>query len=93
MSRCECTEPGWCERHKVSKGVRMHQLCDHPDHPAYWEAWEGGYGPGQKAVGLGDRVAKAIAVVTDGRIKPCGGCKSRQAALNEVGRSIGIGDE
>jgi hypothetical protein len=29
----------------------MHELCDHPDHPAYWEAWEGGYGPGQIKTG------------------------------------------
>lgn len=90
MSRCECADPGWCERHKVNKGARMHELCDHADHPAYWEAWEGGYGPGQKARGLGDRVAQAIAVVTDGRVAPCGGCKGRQAALNAAGEAIGI---
>lgn len=88
MSRCQCDEAGWCERHQMHKGERMHELCDHPDHPAYWEAWEGGYGPGQKAVGLGDRVAKAINTVTRGRLKKCGGCTSRQATLNQLGEAV-----
>ena len=33
MRRCECPNAGWCERHKVTKGERMHELCDHADHP------------------------------------------------------------
>lgn len=32
--------------------------------------------------GAGDLLAKAIGVVTFGKVKPCGGCKARQAALN-----------
>ena len=35
-----------------------------------------------KSRGLGDWVAGAIKFVTFGRIKPCGGCRRRQAALN-----------
>lgn len=32
--------------------------------------------------GLGDTFAKGIRMVTLGLVKPCGGCKKRQAALN-----------
>jgi len=34
--------------------------------------------------GLGDTVAKAIHTVTGGLVKPCGGCKKRQEALNNL---------
>jgi len=34
--------------------------------------------------GLGDTVAKIIKKVTRGRVKPCGGCKKRQRALNRL---------
>lgn len=36
--------------------------------------------------GLGDLVAGAIKVATLGLVKPCGGCKERQAKLNAMGR-------
>lgn len=32
--------------------------------------------------GLGDKVARTIQRVTGGKVKPCGGCKQRQAKLN-----------
>jgi hypothetical protein len=38
----------------------------------------------QPSRGLGDMIAKAIHRVSGGRIKPCGGCKKRQAVLNRV---------
>jgi hypothetical protein len=34
--------------------------------------------------GLGDTVAKVIKTVSMGRVRPCGGCKKRQAALNAM---------
>jgi len=34
--------------------------------------------------GLGDTVKKVINKVTRGKIKPCGGCKKRQDALNKL---------
>ena len=37
-----------------------------------------------KSRGLGDTVAKAIHAVSRGKIKPCGGCKKRQAKLNKL---------
>ena len=57
-------------------------------HPAY---------PRERKPGLGDMVASALSAVgiTKERVsaaigKPCG-CAKRQAALNELGRRIGIG--
>lgn len=38
--------------------------------------------------GLGDIVAASIKFATLGLVKPCGGCKERQAKLNELGRKI-----
>ena len=90
MSQCDGCEPGWCERHKVEKTPKLVELCGDESRPGYFAAWEGGYGPGQGVRKLGDRVAKAILVTTRGKIKPCGGCKERQATLNEIGQSIGI---
>jgi len=38
--------------------------------------------------GLGDIVAASIKFATFGMVKPCGGCKERQAKLNEIGRKM-----
>jgi hypothetical protein len=82
--QCECPLAGFCERHKVEKSARLHELCGDTTRPGYWSAWESGYGPGQRSKGLGDVVAKAIRVVTRGTVKPCGGCESRRAKLNAI---------
>jgi len=37
----------------------------------------------KKSRGLGDTVAKTIHKIGMGKIKPCGGCKRRQAYLNK----------
>lgn len=45
---CECSDDGgviFCERHQVLKGPGMRKLCR--TRPAYWCAWEEGWGPGQ----------------------------------------------
>jgi len=34
--------------------------------------------------GLGDTIKKIIDKATLGKVKPCGGCKKRQAALNKL---------
>tara|TARA_R110002020_G_scaffold273792_1_gene488966 strand:+ start:12482 stop:12742 length:261 start_codon:yes stop_codon:yes gene_type:complete len=34
--------------------------------------------------GLGDTVKKVIDKVSRGKVKPCGGCKKRQEALNKI---------
>jgi len=90
MTRCEECEPGWCKRHQVNKTPKLVELCRDESRPGYWEAWEGGYGPGQRADGLGDKVAKVITIATRGKTKPCLPCKKRQATLNDIGESIGI---
>jgi hypothetical protein len=38
--------------------------------------------------GLGDIVAASIKFATFGMVTPCGGCKERQAKLNELGRKL-----
>lgn len=38
----------------------------------------------QPSKGLGDTVKKVINKVTRGKVKPCGGCKKRQEALNKI---------
>ena len=38
----------------------------------------------KRSRGLGDTVAKAIHKVSRGKIKPCEGCKKRQAKLNRL---------
>lgn len=38
----------------------------------------------KKSRGLGDTVAKVIDKATGGLVKPCGGCKERQAFLNKL---------
>jgi hypothetical protein len=85
--RCECPLSGFCERHQVEKSARLHELCGDLSRPGYWSAWEAGYGPGQRGSGLGDTVAKAIRVVTRGKVKPCGGCEGRRESLNRIAPS------
>lgn len=49
---CECSGPGYCNRHKVNKTEREFQLCSGQNchvHQCvrYWNAWERGFMPGQ----------------------------------------------
>ncbi len=44
LTDCECTEPGWCERHECNKSWRLHQMCRRSR--SYFQAWEEGRGPG-----------------------------------------------
>ncbi len=73
----------WCERHRVPKTPHLVELCQTRDD--YWDSWEQGRGPGQwnpsmRSRGLGDSLAKLTSAIG---IKPCGGCKERQALLNK----------
>lgn len=45
MSSCECTGPGFCERHQCNKTTHWYRLCQR--RPKYFELWEQGIGPGQ----------------------------------------------
>lgn len=38
----------------------------------------------ERSRGLGDDIAKAIHWITRGWLKPCGGCRKRQAWLNRL---------
>ena len=42
---CECTGPGFCQRHGIYKGPGWFRLCQNA--PGYFAAWEQGRGPGQ----------------------------------------------
>jgi hypothetical protein len=46
VNDCQCTGPGWCERHQVNKTAAWVRLCQ--TNQRYWIAWEEGRGPGQK---------------------------------------------
>lgn len=45
MTICECPLAGYCKRHKLSKPIGWHTLCQ--TNESYFEAWEQGRGPGQ----------------------------------------------
>lgn len=42
---CECSGPGWCERHRCEKDLVRYQLCQ--ARGDYFRLWEEGRGPGQ----------------------------------------------
>jgi hypothetical protein len=45
---CECTEPGFCRRHKCEKTTHWHILCQ--TRPDYFQLWEDQQGPGQEII-------------------------------------------
>lgn len=42
---CECPVAGYCDRHKINKSRRLHDLCQSGGR--YWDAWEADRGPCQ----------------------------------------------
>lgn len=46
MTDCECTEPGWCARHKCEKDQFLFEHCRRLEN--WFQFWEQGCGPGQK---------------------------------------------
>jgi hypothetical protein len=73
---CPCKVDGVDIAQHVEAGY-----CGHPEGPRFGTAdWPKEW----PSRGLGDDVAKLINVVTLGIVKPCGGCKRRQAALNKL---------
>lgn len=57
VNECECTGPGWCERHSVRKSAHWVELCR--TRPDYFAAWENGVGLGQFEATAGPHVATA----------------------------------
>lgn len=82
-----CTSALHCRVCRDRKGgqswremIARHFDTDGTDWPCpKGRAW--GYVPSR---GLGDTVARFIKRVTFGRVKPCGGCRKRQRALNRL---------
>lgn len=60
VTPCTCTEPGWCERHKVHKTLRWFQLCQTDLH--HFQAWEIGRGLGQPALLVGSSEADPLPI-------------------------------
>ena len=56
-TQCECTEPGWCQRHQCFKTRLMWQVCRR--NPAIYKLWEEGRGPGQPTAGKWRTVVEA----------------------------------
>jgi hypothetical protein len=57
MTDCQCTEQGWCERHKCHKTANLVKLCQ--NRQDYFDLWETGHGPAQKINGeVPDRTTK-----------------------------------
>jgi hypothetical protein len=90
---CECSGPGFCQRHQCNKPAHFYNLCK--NRVEYFEKWEQGKGPGQvklptaqNPIPLGDWLASTIKLVTLGKIAPCTGCQSRAAKLNQLGAKI-----
>jgi len=75
--RCRDLEGGRAWRQGIAKRFTVESV-DWPCPRGYDWGYEG------RSRGLGDTVAKVIKAVTFGRVKPCGGCKKRQAALNRL---------
>ena len=76
---CRDKEGGRCWRESLATAFEL------PNGEIDFECPRGkpwGYMP--KSRGLGDTVAKAIKAATFGKVKPCGGCKKRQARLNKL---------
>lgn len=66
---------GWARLYRVPNGL-VDFDCPHGKPWGYADEWT----PDQPSRGLGDTIAKVTHAVG---IKPCGGCKERQADANE----------
>lgn len=56
-------------------------FCDSNTHPITDKQKEAFF---NRSKGLGDTIKKVIDKVTFKKVKPCGGCKKRQEALNKL---------
>lgn len=93
LTECQCTAPGFCDRHQCTKNEHFHGLCK--SRPDYFELWERGQGPcinpakgtpsrRSGVVGLGDVVATLLHFASLGLLRkfPGCGCDRRKAWLN-----------
>jgi hypothetical protein len=46
VTDCQCTEPGWCERHHCEKSRYLFELCRRRQD--FFRRWEKNQGPGQR---------------------------------------------
>jgi len=67
-------------RESIAKNFKVEQIDFECPQGKPWTKTK----PEPKSRGLGDSIAALIHKVTRGKIKPCSGCKKRQAKLNEI---------
>lgn len=91
FNTCECTGPGFCQRHGINKNATWVRLCKISK--SYWDAWERGQGPGQLPVvarqaeiiysGIGDILARRFSSLGIVPVPGCP-CKDVQRKLNSM---------
>lgn len=74
-TNCECTEPGWCPRHRCHKTRRWYDVCR--TRPQVFRAWEEGRGPLQKAPASFPARAACVQRGTELREQACRSCAGR----------------
>lgn len=76
LTDCECTGPGWCERHQCHKPAPMFLLCR--SQLAYFRLWEEGKGPGQQAESRRSKLKPPCAHRQgELRAEPCASCNGQ----------------
>lgn len=77
VTDCECTEPGWCERHQCEKTRYCFELCRRRQD--FFQLWEEKRGPGQgnkRSPNLArQRPCRHLGRIVDER--PCQGCRGQ----------------
>lgn len=54
LTECECTGPGWCQRHRCEKDQYLFEMCQRLEN--WFRSWEQGNGFGQHVVRAPNRV-------------------------------------
>lgn len=82
---CECTEPGYCKRHKCEKNQRLWELCHDPGphQQEFWDQFESGTAPQQNQRGL-DCVYRGDTV----REVECNSCLNKRVFLKVLACKI-----
>ena len=76
---CECSEPGFCKRHKCEKNITLWKLCHEPGphQQAFWDQFESGMAPQQLSHVNTDCIYRGDTV----RFVDCEGCQGKKVLL------------
>jgi len=78
---CECTEPGWCERHGVEKNANWFHQCQ--TRQVIFNLWERGLGPGQEIVATAGEAPVKDGSASKALVTPCERRRQRRAERKE----------